>query len=91
MTTNTRRLDRSQSVAPRGRSESFVRHGLRLSVLTAEDAGVDGSQPWIASCDTHGYMLACDTKALARLSLTAVNRVDWCDGCRQHTQTGDAT
>jgi hypothetical protein len=72
MTTNTRRLDRSQPVAPRGRSESFVRHGLRLSVLTAEDAGVD-------------------TKALARISLTAVNRVDWCDGCRQHTQTEKQT
>ena len=91
MTSNTRRLDRSQPVAPRGRSESFVRHGLRLSVLTAEDAGVDGSQPWIASCDTHGYMLGCDTKALARISLTAVNRLDWCDGCRKYTQTEDAT
>lgn len=89
---NTRRLDRCKLVAPRGNSETFTRNGLRLSVLTAEDAGVDGSQPWIASCDTHGRMLGCDTKAMAKLSLTAVNRVDWCEGCRvlaEHTTTGD--
>ena len=78
-TTNADRLNRSESINARGRtSRSWTSGGCRVSVMTREDAGVDCDEPWIASCNTHGEMIGCETKRAAE---SAARHRDWCSGC----------
>jgi hypothetical protein len=77
---NYGRLIRDEAVKPRSTSgRSWTSRGVRVSVMTSEDAGVDADWPWIASCDTHGEMIANPTRAAA---LAAARHRDWCSGCR---------
>jgi hypothetical protein len=40
--------------------------GAELSVYAAEQAGIDADEPWAAVCETHGSILSCSTRAIAR-------------------------
>ena len=51
-----------------------------VAVYTAEDAGLDSSFPWYASCETHSNALGCATKALALSAARETSQ--WCDGCK---------
>ena len=78
------RLNRDESVAPKGTSvvKAWRSHRTRtvVAVYTADDAGLDASSPWYASCETHSTALGCDTKAAA---MSAARESDtFCDGCR---------
>lgn len=88
MTTNDKRLDRLDSVAPRSADGRAWRSGgVAVSVMTCDDAGVEADEPWIASCDTHGEMIACGTKRAAE---SAARNRDWCSGCRGDRLPPDA-
>lgn len=86
MKRNESKLNASETVPARGRSETFSVGRVQVSLLRAEDAGVDCDEPWIASCDTHGCMLACATKRLARLAVRNEDRREWCGGCEKSHQ-----
>lgn len=79
--TNYDRLIHDESPSPRdgARGKSWTIKGIRVSVMRRDDAGVDGDEPWIASCDTHGEMLGCSTKVWA---MAAARNREWCSGCR---------
>jgi hypothetical protein len=87
---NSRKLERSQvpfiPAEARERStrrrSGFIHSSRRVvvSVLSRELCGIDGDEPWVASCDTHGEMLCCPTKASAIRATSQGNR-DWCSGC----------
>jgi hypothetical protein len=66
MPSNDCKLNRSQQVSPKSRQNTSWRSGeCRVSVMTREQAGVDGDEPWIASCDDHGEMITCSTRSSA--------------------------
>ncbi len=78
-TSHDRRLTRAEAIGPRGGEPKTWRSGgCQVTVSTREDAGVEADEPWIASCDTHGEMIACATRALAT---AAARQRDWCSGC----------
>ncbi len=70
------RLARGERIDPKS-IQSW--HTKGCSVMTREDAGVDADDPWIASCDVHGEMIACTTKKSA---IAAAKSRDWCSGCQ---------
>ena len=72
------RKERVQARSPQGRS--WTSGGCPVSVMTREDAGVDSDEPWVAICNTHYEMLACETKRAAE---SAARHRDWCGGCRE--------
>ncbi len=76
MKTNHDRLARGEQVEPKS-IQPWRSRG--CSVMTREDAGVDAADPWIASCDLHGEMLACLTRKSA---IAAAKSRDWCSGCQ---------
>lgn len=77
--THDAKLLRDEPIPARGGKPRTWRSGdCTVSVMTREDAGVDADEPWIASCDTHGEMIACSTRANAE---RAARRRDWCSGC----------
>lgn len=77
---NDKRLNRDEAVEPRSSNGRTWKSGsVVVSVMTRDDAGVDADEPWIASCDTHGEMLACPTKRSAE---SAARNRDWCSGCQ---------
>ena len=79
-TQNDQRLNRSESVQPRSSAGRTWKSGpVVVSVMIRDAAGVDSDEPWIASCDTHGEMIACPTKRSAE---SAARCRDWCSGCR---------
>ncbi len=71
-------LNRDGTPEPKSRRGWISRNG-KCSVMTREAAGVDCNEPWIASCDKHGEMLGCSTKAIA---VKSCKHRDWCSGCR---------
>jgi hypothetical protein len=54
-----------------------------MTVARAADAGADTDPdlPWIASCETHGTMIASASRRLARIDARAPT--EWCDECRE--------
>ena len=63
---NDETLNRNETVEPLSTTgRKWKIGGVDVSVMTRDDAGVDADEPWIASCDTHGEMLACPTKRSA--------------------------
>jgi hypothetical protein len=79
MQTHDYHLDRDERVMPRSqRATTWTSGKMTVSVMTREQAGVDANEPWVASCDTHGEMLSCATRASA---IEAARYRDWCSGC----------
>jgi hypothetical protein len=61
--------------------------GNQLSVGRAEAFGLDPEgQRWIASCDDHGTIVGCDTKAQAMSS----TGLDFCEDCRAEQATDES-
>ena len=82
------RLNRGDSVAPRGASVLQAWRcratGTIVAVYTASDAGLDPAFPWYASCETHSTALGCDTKDGAMSA--ARYPASFCDACRESTK-----
>lgn len=74
-------LNRSMPVQAKGSSKTWTTSSVRVSAMRREDAGVDCDEPWIASCDSHGEMLGCPTKASA---IESCRSRDWCSKCSEH-------
>jgi hypothetical protein len=77
---NDDKLNHMVAVHPRATTGRTWKIGsVSVSVMTREDAGVDADEPWIASCNTHGQMIACPTKRSAESS---ARHRDWCSDCQ---------